>query len=126
VLYGQNYKTFLKNAVWLAFIIWGLTLLVFVIVLAPIAALVQVLPGAAGPLSMIIALVFAWGVKQAVIEPFGMTALMHVFFRVTEGQQPNPEWEAKLESVSGKFKELEGKAANWAGRQQAPGATPTT
>ena len=126
VLYGQNYKAFLKNAVWLAFIIWGLTLLVFLIVLAPVAALVQILPGAAGPLTLIIALVFAWGVKQSVIEPFGMTALMQVFFRVTEGQEPDPEWEARLENVSNKFNELKDKATDWAGGQQAPGGTSTT
>ena len=60
-----------------------------------------------------IALVFAWGIKQAVIEPFAMTALMQVFFKVTQGQQANPEWEAKLDSASGKFRELKDKAASW-------------
>lgn len=125
VLYGQNYKDFLKNAVWLAFIIWGLTLLVFLIVLAPVAALVQVLPGTAGPLTLIIALVFAWAVKQSVIEPFGMTALMQVFFRITEGQEPDPEWETRLENLSNKFKELKDKATDWPGGQQTPdGNTP--
>lgn len=110
VLYAQNYKTFLKNAFWLAFIIWGLTFLVFLIILAPAAGLVALFPGSAGPLTLIIALVFAWGVKQAVIEPFAMTALMQVFFAVTEGQEPNPEWDAKLDSVSDKFRELKSKA----------------
>ena len=75
----------------------------FLLVLAPVAALVNLLPGAAGPLALIIAVVFAWGIKQAVIEPVGMAALMQVFFKVTEGQQPNPEWEGKLDSVSKKF-----------------------
>lgn len=41
------------------------------------------------------------------------TALMQVFFKVTQGQQANPEWEAKLDSASGKFRELKDKAANW-------------
>lgn len=113
VLYAQNYKAFLKNAVWLAFVIWGLTFLVFLLILAPVAGLVSLFPGAAGPLALIIALVFAWGVKQAVIEPVGMTALMQVFFKVTDGQQPNPEWEAKLDKVSGKFSDLKQKASDW-------------
>jgi hypothetical protein len=113
VLYAQNYKAFLKNAFWLAFVIWGLTFLVFLLVLAPVAGLVSLFPGAAGPLALIIAVVFAWGIKRAVIEPVGMTALMQVFFRVTEGQQPNPEWEGKLDGASKKFSKLKEKASEW-------------
>ena len=125
VLYAQNYKAFLKNAFWLAFLIWGLTFLVFLVILAPVAGLVALFPGSAGPLTLVIAVVFAWGIKQAVIEPFAMTALMQVYFRVTEGQTPNPEWEAKLDSVSGKFRDLKEKARSWVPeRTEAPPATP--
>ncbi|MDX1625318.1 MAG: hypothetical protein R3323_02285 [Wenzhouxiangellaceae bacterium] len=123
VLYAQNYKTFLKNAFWLAFVVWGLTFLVFLLILAPVAGLVSLFPGAAGPLALILALVFAWGVKQAVIEPFGMTALMQVFFKVTEGQEPNPEWEGKLDKVSKKFSKLKDKASEW-GRSPATPENP--
>jgi hypothetical protein len=42
-----------------------------------------------------------------------MTALMQVFFKVTEGQEPNPEWEAKLEKGSKKFREMKDKAVSW-------------
>ncbi|MFO7763237.1 MAG: hypothetical protein R6V61_05845 [Wenzhouxiangellaceae bacterium] len=121
VLYAQNYKAFLKNAFWLALIIWGLTFLVFLLILAPVAGLVSLFPGAAGPLALIIAVVFAWGVKQAVIEPIGMTALMQVFFSVTEGQQPDPEWEGKLDQVSKKFAEIKKKASDW-GDATEPGS----
>ncbi|MEQ9462824.1 MAG: hypothetical protein RJQ10_04130, partial [Haliea sp.] len=123
VLYAQNYKAFLKNAFWLAFLIWGLTFLIFLLILAPVAGLVALFPGSAGPLSLVIAVVFAWGIKQAVIEPFAMTALMQVFFKVTQGQQANPEWEAKLDSASGKFRELKDKAASW--HKPAPAAAET-
>jgi len=119
ILYAQNYSKFLKNAVWLAVFIWALTFGVFLLVLAPAALLVSLFPGAAGPLTLVVALVFAWGIKQAVIEPIGMTALMLVFFKVTEGQTANPEWEAKLEKVSAKFKQLADKAVNWGGKDRA-------
>lgn len=121
VLYAQNYKAFLKNALWLAIFIWVLTFVVFLLILAPVAGLVALFPGSAGPLTLIIAVVFAWGIKQAVIEPFAMTALMQVYFRVTEGQTPNPEWEAKLDSVSDKFGEMKEKAASWAGVEKPVG-----
>jgi hypothetical protein len=136
ILYAQNYTTFLKNAVWLAVFIWGLTFLVFLVVLGPAALVVSLYPGAAGPLTLVVALVFAWGVKQAVIEPVAMTALMQVFFKVTEGQVPNPEWEGRLDSVSKKFGELKAKASSWrpeagvppaaAGPGTPPGPTATT
>ncbi len=119
VLYAQNYKTFLRNAFFLAFIIWGLTALVFLLILGPIIGLVAIMPAVAGPLTLIFALVFAWGVKQSIIEPIGMTALMQVFFKVTDGQKPNPEWENKLEGVSSKFGEFGRKAREWNARQPA-------
>jgi len=122
VLYAQNYKAFLKNAFFLAFVIWGLTFLVFLIILGPVLAIVSFIPAVAGPLTLIIALVMAWGIKQAVIEPIAMTALMQVFFKVTEGQQANPEWEGKLDGVSKKFGELKGKAVDWEREHGKPAA----
>jgi hypothetical protein len=113
VLYAQNYKAFLKNAFFLALVIWGLTFAVFLLILAPVAGLVALFPGSAGPLTLIVAVIFAWGVKQAVIEPIAMTALMQVFFKVTEGQQPNPEWDAKLSGVSKQFGTFKDKAMQW-------------
>ena len=54
-----------------------------------------------------------------------MTALMLVFFKVTEGQTANPEWETRLEGVSTKFSEMKEKAAGWGrGGQPAPEVPP--
>lgn len=124
ILYAQNYTAFLKNAFFLAFLIWGLTFVVFLLVLAPAAALVGLFPGAAGPVTLLLALVFAWGLKQALIEPIAMTALMQVFAKVTEGEEPNPEWAGKLDRVSGKFAELGRRAADWVPKGPAPAGGP--
>lgn len=113
ILYAQNYKIFLKNAFWLTFFIWALTLVVFLVILLPVAGLLALFPSTSGAMAAVVALVFAWGVKQAVIEPFGMTALMQVFFNVTDGQQADPEWEAKLDKLSGKFRRLNEKGSDW-------------
>jgi len=69
VLYAQNYKTMLKNAVWLTFIVWGLTLLIFVLVLGPVAALVSLFPGVAGFWTFALALVAAVSIKAAIVDP---------------------------------------------------------
>ena len=120
ILYAQNYKAFLKNAFFLAFFIWGLTFLVFFLILGPMFLIVQFIPAIAGPFTLILAGVLAWGIKQAVIEPIGMTALMQVFFKVTEGQQPNPQWQAKLEGVSNRFGKFKEKADEWDQTQGTP------
>ncbi|MFV8836041.1 hypothetical protein [Aquisalimonas sp.] len=125
VLYAQNYMAFLKNAFFLTFFIWGLTFLVFLIALGPAAGLVALFPGTAGALTLMLALVLAWGIKAAVIEPFAMVALMQVFFRVTEGQEPNPEWEAKLDNVSVEFGKLKKRAGEWTGWDAQKGAGET-
>lgn len=116
ILYAQNYKSFLKNAFFMTFVIWGLTFVTFLVVLIPAAVVTKILPGSAGAITVLVAVVFAWGIKQAVIEPIGMTALMQVFFKVTEGQEPNPEWEAKLDKLSKKFGNLKKKAVEWVGK----------
>ncbi len=110
VLYAQNYKNLLKNALWLTVFVWFLTLLVFILVFAPIAALVAFFPGVAGFWTFAIAAVTAYSIKAALIDPIAMTCLMQAFFKATEGQQPREDWADKLNSVSGKFKELGDKA----------------
>lgn len=115
VLYGQNYKAMLRNAAWLAAIVYLLAFLVFLVALAPAAALVYFLPGAWSAGGFVFALLFAWAFKAALLEPLAICCMMQVFFRVTDGQQPNPEWRAKLASLSGKFRQIGEKAAGWAG-----------
>lgn len=110
VLYGQNYKTMLKNAAWLAVIVYFLSFLVFLIMLAPAAMLVYAMPGVWSAGGFVFALLFAWSVKAALFEPFAIACLMTVYFKTIEGQQPNPDWEARLEQMSGKFRALKKRA----------------
>lgn len=119
VLYGQNYKIMLKNAAWLALIVYGLGLLVFLVMLAPAALVVYMMPGAWAAGGVVFALLFAWSVKAALLEPFAIACMMQVYFRTIEGQTPNPEWEAKLEQMSGKFRELKDRALGAVGEKTA-------
>jgi hypothetical protein len=49
-----------------------------------------------------------------------MTALMQVYFKVTDGQEPDPEWDARLAKISGEFGKLKDKAAAYV----KPGSVP--
>ena len=121
VLYGQNYKIMLKNAAWLALIVYGLGLLVFLVMLAPAAFVAYMMPGVWAAGGVVFALLFAWSVKAALLEPFAIACMMQVYFRTIAGQTPNPEWEAKLEQMSGKFRELKDRALGTAGEEAARG-----
>lgn len=110
VLYGQNYKVMLKNAAWLALIVYLLSFLVFLVMLAPASLVVYLMPGAWTAGGFVFALLFAWSVKAALLEPFAITCLMQVYFKTIEGQQPDPEWEARLEQMSDKFRQLKARA----------------
>jgi len=110
VLYGQNYKPMLINAAWITVFVYGLAAIVFLIVLAPAAAIANFFPGGWSAAGVVFALILAWSVKAAFLEPFAVACLMQTFFKAIEGQTPNPEWENRLEGMSDKFRELKEKA----------------
>jgi len=122
VLYAQNATPVMINAAWLTLIVYALSFLVFLVMLAPAAAAVYMIPGAWSAGGLVFALIFAWAVKAALIEPFAIACMLQVFFKVTDGQTPNPEWERKLDAASAKFKTMGQKAAGWVGL--GGGATP--
>ncbi|RDD99792.1 hypothetical protein DTW92_02540 [Paracoccus pantotrophus] len=120
VLYGQNYKVMLKNAAWLAIIVYLLSFVVFLVMLAPAALIVYLMPGAWAAGGFVFAFLFAWAFKAALLEPFAIACLMQVYFKTIEGQQPDPEWDARLEQMSKKFRELKARAV---GSQPQPDAS---
>jgi hypothetical protein len=123
VLYAQNYKVMLRNAAWLTVIMYLLAFIVFLLMLAPAAALVWFIPNAWGAGGFVFAILFAWAVKAALLEPFAIAAMLEVYFKVIEGQTPDPAWDERIGQVSRKFRELREKAADWAGGGKvAPGA----
>ncbi|CAN7269106.1 hypothetical protein [Aminobacter aminovorans] len=121
VLYAQNGSTMIKNAVWLSLVVWVVSLFIFLFMLAPAGAILYFMPGEMGGWAFVLAIVFAWAFKSALIEPFAVASLMQVYFKVIEGQVPNPEWDRKLEEASSKFRELKekafgsGEASRWDG-----------
>lgn len=113
VLYGQNAGVLLKNAAWLTVFSYALAALVFVVMLAPAAALAWLMPGGWSASAVLFALLLSWAFKAALIEPFAIACLLQAYFKIIEGQTPNPEWEQRLDSASGKFRELKEKAKSW-------------
>jgi len=123
ILYAQNYKHFLKNALWLSLFLWAVTIAIFAVMLLPAFAFAAALPGHNAWWGIAFAFVLAWSLKVALLEPLAIAALMQVFFKTIEGQRPDPQWEDRLNTASARFRELGEKAANWIPR---PAASPTT
>jgi len=110
ILYAQNYKTMLKNAVFLMLGIWLITFVIFLVCLLPAGLVAGLFKGSAGFWAFVIAVIFALCLKAALIEPFAVAAMMQVYFKTVEGQAPNAEWDQKLSSMSSKFRKLKKKA----------------
>jgi hypothetical protein len=124
VLYAQNYKHFLKNAAWLSVFLWAFTILIFVVIVGPFAALAAVIHGGF-VWTLALAIIFAWAAKASLLEPVAIACLMQVYFKTIEGQTPNAEWEQRLSQASTKFRDLGAKAAAWVSgpKLPEPGAT---
>ena len=115
VLYGQNAKVMMKNAAFVAVLVYLFAFAVFLVMLAPAAAVAYLLPGGWSAGGIVFALLFAWAVKAAVLEPLAITCMMQVYFKVTAGQTPDPVWEGKLDGLSSRFGDLKDKAMSWSG-----------
>jgi hypothetical protein len=126
VLYAQNGKTMVKNAIWLALIMWGVSFVIFLAMLAPAGAILYLMPGQLGGWAFVFAIVFAWAFKAAFIEPFAIASLMQVYFKTIEGQVPNPDWDRRLGEASSKFRELKDKALASLGGSRWTEPRPTT
>ena len=110
ILYAQNYKTMVKNAVWLWLMMWVLTLVIFIVMVGPVFGIIALFPGDIGFVAFVVTFIVAWAFKAALLEPLAIYALMQVYFKTIEGQEPDPEWEQRLEQASDKFRDLTQKA----------------
>jgi hypothetical protein len=106
VLFAQNHVLLLKAAATVATVMYGIALLAFLMALLPANALAHNFPGDPVVITFILAAIFAWSAKQALLEPVAVAALLQVFIRETGGQPPDPAWDLRLADTSAHFREL--------------------
>ena len=106
VLYAQNARTILWNAVWLTLFRWVMAVALFVFLLAPVGVVALIVPGPTTAWAVLFTVLFALAAQRAVIDPFLIASTMQVYFARTEGQTPDPEWDAKLAAASAPFRDL--------------------
>lgn len=54
------------------------------------------------------------------LEPLAITCMMQVYFKTIADQEPNPEWDARLEQMSRQFRTIKEKARQFGRGNDAP------
>jgi hypothetical protein len=109
VYYAQNSKEILKTSVWIVALDYGLSFVTWLIMLAPAYAISHALPKEmvlASVIAWVIAALFAGSVRHAFVKPLFLIMIMTRFHLSIRNQPINLEWEARLESVSEKFRRI--------------------
>lgn len=106
VLYTQNGKAMLRNSAWLTLFLSLLGLALVVAVVGPFALWYYYETGPEQAYALFGAAVALLLIKEVVLEPIAVTALLQAFTKVTAGQQPDPRWRERLDAASPAFAKL--------------------
>lgn len=110
VYYAQNAVPILKTGVWIVILERALTVVLWLLLLAPAAAITWMLPRTvheqAGIVTILVAALLAGPLRAAFLKPLFLIMMMVRFHALIENQPINQEWDAKLASVSDKFRDL--------------------
>ncbi len=113
ILYAQSWKGILTNAVALTLLSYVFTIAMTILFLIPLGIVALMLPeswGTAKFFLFVFALFLGFSMKWVLFDPIACTSTILTFFHESEGQEPDAEWEARLDAASDKFGELKRKA----------------
>jgi hypothetical protein len=113
VLYGQNSRRLIVNGLAAAGMTWAASLIVLLILTPPMSGLFSSFPDSVSGWSPLGAVLFAWAIKNAFLDPFALAALTPIFFRLADSQTPDPEWDRALADLSPAFRRIRNRAAAW-------------
>lgn len=110
VYYAQNARAIIKTSVWIIILERVLTVLLWLLLLAPAGLITVALPASVresgGVVTIIIAALLAGTLRASFIKPLFLIMIMVRFHALIENQAINPEWDARLASLSDKFRGL--------------------
>jgi len=106
VLYAQNAKAILWNAVWLTLFRWVVTIGLYIVLLTPTGLAALIVPGPTTAWVLIFTLLFAVALQRSIVDPFCIASLMQVYFARIEGQTPDAAWDTTLAEASAPFRDL--------------------
>ncbi len=125
VYYAQNAKPILVTAVRVAILERVLTVVMWLVLLAPAGLVTVMLPASAreagGLVTIIIAVLLAGSVRAAFVKPLFLIIVMVRYHALIENQPIAAEWDQRLASLSSRFREFGERAA---GTLKGGGASP--
>jgi hypothetical protein len=110
VLIAEHHRRLWQDALLLAGVGYAAAAILFAIALIPAASLAHTYPDGYAMIAILLAAVFAWSVKQALIDPFLTAAFLQAVARATEGYGPDAIWEERLAGASPEFRALQERA----------------
>jgi hypothetical protein len=133
VYYCQNAKPILKTSAGIVALEFVLTIVAWLLLLIPAAAVTVLLPQSVretgGIVTVGIAVLFAWAARAAFIKPLFLIMIMTRFHALIENQPLDAQWVGYLDQLSSGFRDLGQKAQSFvagpANRPRAPGQAPT-
>ena len=127
IYYAQNSKEVLKTGIWIVVLDKVATFFTWIVMFIPAILIGTILPdsikGAGILFTAVLSAMFAWAVRGAFLQPLFLTMIMIKFHVCVKGQPIEPQWDAQLSQVSGKFVELKNKIGQTV--TGAPSPTPT-
>lgn len=128
VYYAQDAKPLLKQAIWIVILERILSILLWLALLVPAAAVTAILPHAVrnvgAVVTIAIAALFAMAARGAFLKPVFLIMVTIRFHELVEHQPINQEWVARLEQLSTKFRDLGQKAETYLSPRPAAPANP--
>jgi hypothetical protein len=114
ILYAQNWRPILTTAAASAAANFVGFIVLFLVLLVPFVPLALMTHSDALKFFWLaLAFTLAYGLKLSVFNPFFQVSMILTFRSATAGQQPDPQWEARLEMASDKFLQLKEKALDF-------------
>jgi hypothetical protein len=108
IYYAQNAQPILMTSVWIVVLEKVLSFLVWLALLVPAAGLTVMLPSSiremGGLATVVIAVLLAATIRSAFIKPLFLIMMMIRFHALIEGQPINADWDARLASISDRFR----------------------
>jgi hypothetical protein len=123
IYYCQCSKEVLKTAVWVVVLDKVLTGVAWVVFLLPGFALASLTSSSSASLLALGAgFLFALSFRSAFLKPLFLIMVMVKFHVAVRGMAIDATWDARLTTLSDKFREIGAKAKEWMGRRPAPQA----
>lgn len=122
VYYAQNTKPVLQTAIWSVILERVLSVLLWLVLLAPAGVITLMLPQGVrevgGVMTVLVALLLVGPLRAAFLKPLFLIMMMVRFHAAAEGQPINAAWDARLASMSEGFRTLGRDAAAARGRSR--------